>query len=86
MTTASATPRRVPLVGLILALVALVAPPAEAQLLSGLLWRNVGPFRAGRVSAVSGAIGASGVFYAGFPSGGVWKTTNAGTTWDPIFD
>jgi len=38
------------------------------------------------VSAVGGAIGQSGVFYAGMPAGGVWKTTNAGITWDPIFD
>ncbi len=62
------------------------APQARAQSLSGLQWRNVGPFRAGRVSAVAGAIGAPGVFYAGFPAGGLWKTTNAGTTWEPIFD
>ncbi len=67
-------------------MLALAARPAEAQLVSGLRWRNVGPFRAGRVSAVTGAIGEPGVFYAGFPTGGVWKTTNAGTTWDPIFD
>ena len=71
---------------LVLPLLAFGPRPARAQLVSGLLWRNVGPFRAGRVSAVSGAIGESGVFYAGFPAGGVWKTTNAGTTWDPIFD
>ena len=86
MTTASALPRRTPLFVLVLALAALAPQAAQAQLVSGLLWRNVGPFRAGRVSAVTGAIGESGVFYAGFPSGGVWKTTNAGTTWDPIFD
>ena len=69
-----------------LALAATLARPTAAQSLSGLAWRNVGPFRAGRVSAVSGAIGAPGVFYAGFPAGGLWKTTNAGTTWGPVFD
>lgn len=53
---------------------------------SGLVWRNIGPFRGGRVSAVGGAIGAPGVFYAGMPNGGLWKTTNAGITWEPIFD
>jgi len=53
---------------------------------SGLVWRNIGPFRGGRVSAVSGAVGQPGVFYAGMPGGGVWKSTNAGITWDPIFD
>jgi len=62
------------------------ARPASAQLVAGLVWRNVGPFRAGRVSAVSGAVGEAGVFYAGFPTGGLWRTSNAGTTWVPIFD
>jgi photosystem II stability/assembly factor-like uncharacterized protein len=57
-----------------------------STLLGGLKWRNVGPFRAGRVSAVSGAIGQPGVFYMGMVLGGVWKTTSAGTTWYPVFD
>src|SRR5205085_5063005 len=56
------------------------------DLLGGLVWRNVGPFRAGRISAVSGVIGEPGTFYIGLPAGGVWKTTNAGATWWPIFD
>ena len=62
------------------------ATPIRPDLLSGLVWRNVGPFRGGRVSAVSGAIGEPGVFYAGFPAAGVWKTTSAGATWYPVFD
>ncbi|MEO7042175.1 MAG: hypothetical protein ABI035_07940 [Gemmatimonadaceae bacterium] len=61
-------------------------PPVDPGLFAGLVWRNIGPFRAGRVSAVSGAIGEPGVFYAGLPLGGVWKTANAGHTWYPIFD
>ena len=61
-------------------------PPVEPRLLGGLTWRNIGPFRGGRVSAVSGAVGQPGVFYAGFPAGGVWKTTSAGETWYPVFD
>jgi photosystem II stability/assembly factor-like uncharacterized protein len=56
------------------------------ELISGLKWRNVGPFRGGRVAAVSGAIGQPGTYYMGMPLGGVWKTTSAGTTWYPIFD
>src|SRR2546427_11067647 len=60
--------------------------PVDPRLLSGLVWRNLGPFRGGRISAVSGAIGPPGVFYAGPPAGGVWKTTSAGETWTPIFD
>src|SRR2546429_7853299 len=76
---------------LVLCAVALAATPLRAQsldprLLSGLVWRNVGPFRAGRVSAVSGAIGQPGVFYFRAANGGVWKTTSAGETWDPVFD
>ncbi|HEX9108311.1 MAG TPA: hypothetical protein VF832_13805, partial [Longimicrobiales bacterium] len=60
--------------------------PVDPALYSGLSWRNVGPFRAGRVAAVSGAIGQPGVFYMGLPAGGVWKTTSAGETWFPVFD
>ncbi|MFI5208067.1 MAG: WD40/YVTN/BNR-like repeat-containing protein, partial [Gemmatimonadales bacterium] len=85
MTTARPV-SRVWLAGLALLLVALAAGPAGAQTISGLQWRNVGPFRAGRVSAVTGAVGEPGVFYAGFPTGGLWKTTNAGATWEPVFD
>ncbi len=60
--------------------------PLDARLLSALVWRNVGPFRGGRISAVSGVIGQPGVFYVGTPAGGVWKTTSAGATWYPVFD
>ncbi len=60
--------------------------PVDPRLLDALPWRNVGPFRGGRVGGVSGVIGEPGVFYAGYPGGGVWKTTNAGQTWVPIFD
>ncbi len=75
------------LVGVLAIGAALPTPPAiPPSLLGGLQWRNVGPFRAGRVSAVSGAIGQPGVFYMGMVLGGVWKTTSAGTTWYPIFD
>ncbi len=61
-------------------------PPVDPTLLAGLSWRNIGPFRGGRVSAVSGVVGQPGIFYIGLPLGGVWKTTSAGTTWYPIFD
>jgi hypothetical protein len=56
------------------------------SLYAGLVWRNIGPLRAGRIASVTGAIGQPGVFYAGLPEGGVWKTTSAGVTWFPIFD
>ncbi|MFI5230627.1 MAG: WD40/YVTN/BNR-like repeat-containing protein, partial [Gemmatimonadales bacterium] len=60
--------------------------PVDARLYAGITWRNLRPYRAGRIPAVSGAIGQPGVFYAGLPAGGVWKTTSAGATWFPIFD
>src|ERR1043166_9515918 len=66
--------------------VAATSVAAQSSLLSGLAWRNVGPFRGGRISAVSGAIGQPGVFYFGAANGGVWKTTSAGATWYPVFD
>lgn len=56
------------------------------DLFRGLRWRNIGPFHGGRVSAVTGAIGQPGTFYLGAPIGGIWKTTNAGVSWFPIFD
>jgi photosystem II stability/assembly factor-like uncharacterized protein len=68
----------------------LVALPAAAQTVSPQLfndmkWRLIGPFRAGRSVAVSGVPGEL-VFYFGAVDGGVWKTTDAGTVWTPIFD
>ncbi len=60
--------------------------PIAPGLLSGMVWRNLGPFRGGRISAVSGVIGQPGTFYIGLPLGGVWKTTSAGETWTPILD
>jgi len=74
------------LCALALAATSLDAQSVDPRLLSGLAWRNVGPFRAGRVTAVSGAIGQPGVFYFGAANGGVWKTTSGGATWFPIFD
>ncbi len=62
------------------------ASPLEPNMVSGLRWRMVGPFRGGRVAAVTGAIGQPGTFYMGMPLGGVWKTTSAGTVWYPVMD
>ncbi|MEP7345281.1 MAG: hypothetical protein ABI877_08440 [Gemmatimonadaceae bacterium] len=78
--------RDVALVALTVAAISVAATPIRPELLSALVWRNVGPFRGGRISAVSGVIGEPGTFYIGLPAGGVWKTTNAGATWWPIFD
>jgi photosystem II stability/assembly factor-like uncharacterized protein len=53
---------------------------------SDLRWRMIGPFRGGRVNAVSGVPGEPEAFYFGSVGGGLWKSANAGRTWTPIFD
>src|SRR5438477_11988180 len=58
----------------------------ETNTYSGLHWRMLGPFRGGRVDAVSGVPGRPHEFYFGSVNGGVWKTINAGRTWTPVFD
>lgn len=58
-------------------------PPAAYQ---GLHWRNIGPFRAGRTVGATGIPTDPNTFYIGVNNGGVWKTTDAGRTWHPIFD
>ena len=62
------------------------AQQLDPSLYSGLRWRMLGPFRAGRVNAVSGVAGQLNTFYFGSVGGGVWKSLNAGRTWTPIFD
>jgi photosystem II stability/assembly factor-like uncharacterized protein len=51
-----------------------------------LSWRMIGPFRGGRTRAVAGVPGQPNVFYIGAVDGGVWKSTDYGRTWNPIFD
>src|SRR3954465_10406903 len=60
---------------------------SSTQNLDGLMkWRCVGPFRGGRIVAVSGSYDDSSTFYFGAVAGGIWKTTDAGSYWTPISD
>ena len=58
----------------------------DPALYSGMQWRQIGPFRAGRVTAVAGVPGKPAVYYMGTAGGGAWKTTDGGMVWKPIFD
>lgn len=52
----------------------------------GLKWRNIGPFRGGRSVAVTGVVADPLTYYMGTTGGGIWKTTDAGTTWQNVSD
>jgi photosystem II stability/assembly factor-like uncharacterized protein len=65
------------------------APMASAQspdLASAMHWREIGPTRAGRARALAGVPSQPNVFYIGFDNGGVWRSTDFGSTWEPLFD
>ena len=49
-------------------------------------WRSIGPVRAGRARALAGVPSQPNVFYIGFDNGGVWRSTDYGANWNPIFD
>ena len=67
---------------------AVKAPPAAGRVkpLEGLKYRLVGPFRGGRATGVTGVPGDPDTFYFGAASGGLWKTTDGGLTWKPLWD
>jgi photosystem II stability/assembly factor-like uncharacterized protein len=58
----------------------------DPGLYGALSWRLIGPFRGGRTVGATGVAGVPGVYYIGVNNGGVWKTTDYGRSWTPIFD
>jgi photosystem II stability/assembly factor-like uncharacterized protein len=65
---------------------AVFAQEMDPNLFSGMHYRMIGPFRGGRAVAVTGVPGQPDVFYFGAVGGGVWKTTDTGRVWKPVFD
>jgi photosystem II stability/assembly factor-like uncharacterized protein len=63
-----------------------VAQPYNEEQFKGMQWRGIGPYRGGRVLAVTGVVGNSFTYYFGAVSGGVWRTNDGGVSWQPISD
>ena len=61
-------------------------PAVDQSLFQALHWRGIGPYRGGRVLAVTGVPGEPYVYYFGAVAGGVWKTTDGGVSWVPLTD
>ena len=85
------TPLHIVVGTLIAASSAMPAPAGPRTLqpddLEALKWRSIGPANmGGRVAAIALAPGNPKTFYVGYGTGGLWKTTNNGTTYSPIFD
>lgn len=58
----------------------------DQSLYEGVKWRSIGPYRGGRAGTVTGVVGNDNLYYMGTAGGGVWKTENAGNTWECISD
>ena len=65
---------------------AAAADPLDQKQLAALEWRNLGPYRGGRVTAVAGVIGQRNVYWFGGTGGGVWKSTDSGNSWANVSD
>ena len=62
------------------------AQQIDPKIYGGMKWRLIGPFRGGRVITVAGVPSQPHTYYFGAVAGGVWKTTDGGLSWDPLFD
>ncbi|PYL42511.1 MAG: glycosyl hydrolase [Verrucomicrobia bacterium] len=58
----------------------------DEKLFTGMRWRQIGPFRGGRALAIEGVVDEPDTYYFGAVAGGVWKTTDGGANWIPLFD
>ena len=82
-----ALPRLVPSLLLVVVLPSVAEPQQyDPALFAELHWRPIGPFRGGRTVAATGVPGQPNLFYIGVNNGGVWRTTDYGRTWTPLFD
>jgi len=73
--------------GLMLLIIPLQAQKTDSKTFAGLKLRNIGPaFTSGRIADIAIHPTNENTWYVAVGSGGVWKTTNSGTTWKPIFD
>src|ERR1700740_2729274 len=68
------------------AFASLAAQPFDTSLYRASACVQIGPFRAGRVTAVAGIAGNAAIYYMGTPGGGLWKTIDGGVVWTPISD
>ncbi|HEY9425599.1 MAG TPA: glycosyl hydrolase, partial [Gemmatimonadaceae bacterium] len=59
---------------------------SDTRFYSEMRWRGIGPTRSGRARALDGVASEPNVFYVGFDNGGVWRSTDYGSTWHPLFD
>src|SRR6202453_5092739 len=59
---------------------------ASKSPLDGLKYRLVGPFRGGRATGVAGVVSEPNTYYFGASTGGLWKSIDAGTSWQPLWD
>ena len=69
---------------LALILPATAAAQRDSLRLTGLRWREVGPFRGGRSVAVAGNPSRASEFWLGTTGGGVFKSINSGQSWAPV--
>jgi photosystem II stability/assembly factor-like uncharacterized protein len=68
------------------ALTSVASAQSTDALYAEMHWREIGPTRGGRARALSGVPGQPNVFYVGYDNGGVWRSTDYGSNWVPLFD